>query len=53
MTEHFPPLAEKAGMGRQRKQGCLITPEFGPRQRLAPIFIEKNIFEYTDNKEHD
>jgi epoxyqueuosine reductase QueG len=34
-------------------QGCLITPEFGPRQRLAPIFIEGKIFEYTDNNEHD
>ena len=48
-----PPLAGKAGMGGQGMQGCLITPEFGPRQRLAPIFIEGKIFEYTDNKEHD
>jgi len=48
-----PPLAGKAGMGGQGMQGCLITPEFGPRQRLAPIFIEGKIFEYTDNNEHD
>ena len=48
-----PPLAGKAGMGGQGMQGCLITPEFGPRQRLAPIFIEGKIFEYTDNKEHE
>ena len=47
-----PPLAGKSGMGWQGKQGLLITPEFGPRQRLAPIFIEKKIFEYTDNNEH-
>jgi len=47
-----PPLAGKAGMGGQGRQGCLITPEFGPRQRLAPIFIEEKIFEYTDNNEH-
>ena len=47
-----PPLAGKAGMGGQGRQGCLITPEFGPRQRLAPIFIEENIFEYTDSNEH-
>jgi len=29
-----PPLAGKAGMGWQGKQGILITPEFGPRQRF-------------------
>lgn len=48
-----PPLAGKAGMGGQGMQGCLITPEFGPRQRLAPILIEEKIFEYTDNHEYD
>jgi Pyruvate/2-oxoacid:ferredoxin oxidoreductase delta subunit len=47
-----PPLAGKAGMGWQGRQGCLITPEFGARQRLAPIFIEEKIFEFTDNIEH-
>lgn len=47
-----PPLAGKAGMGWQGRQGCLITPEFGARQRLAPIFIEEKIFEFTDNTEH-
>ncbi len=47
-----PPLAGKAGMGWQGKQGMLITPEFGPRQRLAPIFIEEKIFEFTDSNEH-
>ena len=47
-----PPLAGKAGMGWQGKQGMLITPEFGPRQRLAPIFIEAKTFEFTDNNEH-
>ena len=47
-----PPLAGKAGMGWQGSQGCLITPEFGPRQRLSPIFIEEKLFEYTDNNEH-
>ena len=47
-----PPLAGKAGMGWQGRHGMLITPEFGPRQRIAPIFIEKKIFEYTDNLDH-
>ncbi len=47
-----PPLAGKAGMGGQGKHGMLITPEFGPRQRLAPIFIEEKLFDYTDNSDH-
>ncbi len=47
-----PPLAGKAGMGWQGRQGCLITPEFGARQRLAHVFIEEKIFEFTDNIEH-
>ncbi len=47
-----PPLTGKAGMGWQGRHGLLITPEFGPRQRLAPIFIEDQIFELTDSLEH-
>ncbi len=47
-----PPLAGKAGMGGQGMHGMLITPEFGSRQRMAPIFIEEKIFEYTDNSDH-
>jgi len=47
-----PPIAGKAGMGWQGRNGLLITPEFGQRQRIAPIFIEEKIFEYTDNQNH-
>lgn len=47
-----PPLAGKAGMGWQGRHGMLITPEFGPRHRLAPIFIEQKIFETTENSDH-
>jgi len=47
-----PPLAGKAGMGWQGRHGMLITPECGPRQRLAPIFIEEKIFNFTDNSDH-
>ena len=47
-----PPLAGKAGMGGQGRHGMLITPEFGPRQRLAPIFIEERLFDFTDNSDH-
>lgn len=46
-----PPLAGKAGMGWQGMDGLLITPEFGKRNRIAPIFIDDKYFEYTDNRE--
>lgn len=46
------PLAGKAGLGWQGHDGLLITPEYGQRNRIAPIFIESKIFEYTDNDEH-
>ncbi len=44
----FVPLAGKAGLGWQGMNGLLVTPEFGIRQRIAPIFIEHPIFEFTD-----
>ena len=47
-----PPLAGKAGLGWQGNNGLLITPQFGQRQRIAPIFIENKIFEFTDSDEH-
>lgn len=46
------PLAAKAGMGWQGHNGLLITPWFGQRHRIAPIFIEEPIFEFTDNLDH-
>jgi epoxyqueuosine reductase len=33
-----PPLAQAAGLGWQGLHGLLITPEFGPRVRLAAVF---------------
>lgn len=46
------PLAAKAGLGWQGHNGLLITPKFGQRQRIAPIFIQDKIFEFTDNLDH-
>lgn len=34
----YPPLARLAGLGWQGLHGLLITPEFGPRVRLAAVF---------------
>jgi ferredoxin len=47
------PLATKAGMGWQGRNGLLITPEYGQRVRIAPIFVESKLFEYTDSREHE
>lgn len=48
-----PSLAGKAGMGWIGRNGLLISKEFGPRQRIAPVFIEHKYFEFTDNRDHD
>lgn len=34
----YPHLAQYAGLGYRGRHGMLITPEFGPRQRLSAIF---------------
>ena len=47
-----PPLAGKAGLGWRGLDGLLITPQFGQRQRIAPIFIQDKLFEFTDNNDH-
>ena len=46
------PLAVKAGLGWVGSNGLLITPDYGQRQRIAPIFIEGPIFKFTDSDEH-
>lgn len=47
----YPHLAQKAGLGHIGKHGMLITPEFGPRQRLSAIFTSiQNLPVNTDNK---
>ena len=34
----YPPLAAAAGLGWMGRHGLLITPQFGPRQRIGAIF---------------
>lgn len=47
----YPPLAQMAGLGHLGVSGLLITPEHGPRVRLAAIFtdIENLPFYEEDN----
>jgi epoxyqueuosine reductase len=36
----YPPMAQAAGLGWRGINGLVITPEFGPRVRLAAVFSE-------------
>lgn len=38
----YPALAQKSGLGWKGRHGLLITPEFGPRQRISAIFTSIN-----------
>jgi epoxyqueuosine reductase len=48
----YPPLAQAAGLGRQGMHGLLITPEFGPRVRLAAVFTSIEDLPDTATDEH-
>ncbi len=46
------PLAAMAGLGWQGRSGLVITPEFGTRHRIAPIYLEEKLFKFTFTDEH-
>jgi epoxyqueuosine reductase QueG len=48
----FPPLAQKAGIGWIGKHGLLITPEFGPRVRLAAVYTSIKNLPFVDSNVH-
>jgi epoxyqueuosine reductase len=48
----YPPLAQAAGLGWQGMHGLLITPEFGPRVRLAAVFTSIEDLPDTGSEEH-
>jgi epoxyqueuosine reductase QueG len=48
----FPPLAQKAGIGWVGKHGILITPEFGPRVRLAAVYTSIEDLPFVDSNDH-
>lgn len=47
-----PRLAQKAGLGYKGRHGLIITPEFGPRTRLAAIFTGIDNLPLTDSDRH-
>jgi epoxyqueuosine reductase len=48
----FPPLAQKAGIGWVGKHGLLITPEFGPRVRLAVVYTNIGNLPFAESNNH-
>lgn len=47
----YPPMAQSAGLGWRGINGLLITPEYGPRVRLAAVFTEiENLPSYTGDE---
>ena len=48
----YPPMAQAAGLGWRGINGLVITPQFGPRVRLAAVFTEIENFPVYDGHEH-
>ncbi len=48
----YPPMAQAAGLGWRGKSGLVITPEFGPRVRLAAVFTEIENLPVYEGNEH-
>jgi epoxyqueuosine reductase QueG len=48
----YPPLAMKAGLGWGGRHGLLITPQFGPRQRLAALFVNIDNLPVPETNKH-
>ncbi len=48
----YPPMAQTAGLGWRGINGLVITPEFGPRVRLAAVFTEIENFPVHEGNEH-
>ena len=49
---HYPPMAENAGIGCRGWHGLLITPEFGPRQRIAMVVTSIDNLPFSNTNEH-
>jgi epoxyqueuosine reductase QueG len=50
---NYPLLAQKAGLGHCGRHGLLISPEIGPRQRIAAVYTNIENLPYTDTQDHN
>jgi len=48
----YPPMAQAAGMGWRGISGLVITPQFGPRVRLAAVFTDIENLPVYEGDEH-
>ncbi len=48
----YTPLAVRAGLGWVGRNGLLITPEFGPRVRIAAVYTSIENLPFAENNEH-
>jgi len=46
------PYAVAAGIGESARNGSIITPEFGPRVRIAKIYTDLEDVEYTPPRDY-
>ena len=49
----YTALAAKAGLGYFGRQGLIITPEFGVRQRIGAILVPLEDMPWSDSDEHE
>ena len=48
----YPPLTQMAGLGWLSASGLIITPEHGPRVRLAAVFTNIENLPFSTHNEH-
>lgn len=48
----YPRIAQKAGVGWHGRHGLLISPEYGPRQRISVLFTSITNLPIHDSDEH-
>ena len=48
----YPPMAQAAGLGWRGISGLVITPQYGPRVRLAAVFTEIENLPRYEGDEH-
>ena len=49
----YPPMAQEAGLGWIGLNGIIITPEHGPRVRLAAVFTSIENLPLNEDNNHD